>query len=390
MTHRRVSRFPLQLVLAAMLLLHTGLAPAESDRQPTTGVRPNTQANPLLGFRISSRAAVPSPLPKPIGALTPAPATPAQDEVRPWAIGVTSESQEKARALFSEGTDFLLRSLEEQAIAKYDEALRHWNHPGIHYNYAVALSTQQRPLTTRKHLLEALRYEESGPLDALELEQARRYLKLVEDSLALVDIEVTQPGVVVSLNGQALFTGPGKYQEFIVPDEHLVTATKPGYLPEQRRVAFLPGKPNRVHLRLYTEQELTRYRRRWSMWGPVTLTAASGVATIAGGVLMNMASNEYSEYDENFSRTCGDGCQQESTEFNNLAPQRERADRYNTIGVPLLIGGGIGVAAGAVLLYLNQSEAYRVSPSDAGVADQLSIVPVLSPNSAGLVGQARF
>lgn len=383
MTHRIPPFLPLQLVLAVTLHLLPSVAGAEQSEQPTprnTTIAPESTSTQTDGSRA----------PRPLEALPPTPVAPTPDKTRPWAMGVSSEAQTKAKELFAQGTDFLLRSLEEQAIQKYDEALQHWNHPGIHYNYAVALSTQERPLVTRKHLLEALRYDESGPLDALELEQARRYLKLVEDSLALVDIEVNQPGVLVSLNGQILFTGPGKYQEFIVPDEHLVTATKPGYLPEQRRVAFLPGRPNRVHLRLYTEQELTRYRRRWSMWGPATLTATSGVAAIAGGVLLNMASSEYTDYDKNFDAACREGCQQGSAEFDNLAPQRERADRYNTIGVPLLIGGGIGIAAGAVLLYLNQSEAYRVSPSDAGVADQLSIVPVLSPSNAGLMGQARF
>lgn len=389
MIHLKRLSHPAIFALALTSCLLTNLAAANSDAELAASESTRTQATAATSSSLSPKGGTSRP-PKPLSALPPPPTAPAPGETRPWAIGVTSESQEKARALFSEGTDFLLRSLEEQAIAKYDEALGYWNHPGIHYNYAVALSTQERPLVTRKHLLEALRYDESGPLDALELEQARRYLKLVEDSLALVDIEVNQSGVLVSLNGQILFTGPGKYQEFIVPDEHLVTATKPGYLPEQRRVAFLPGRPNRVHLRLYTEQELTRYRRRWTMWGPVTLTATSGVAAIAGGVLLNMASSEYTDYDKNFDAACREGCQQGSAEFDNLAPQRERADRYNTIGVPLLIGGGIGIAAGAVLLYLNQSEAYRVSPSDAGVADQLSIVPVLSPSNAGLVGQARF
>lgn len=383
MTHRNPPFLPLQLVLAATLHLLPGAAGAEQSEQPTP-------RNETVAQGRSSAQTDASRAPRPLNALPSTPVTSTPGETRPWAMGVSTEAQTKAKVLFAQGTDFLLRSLEEQAIQKYDEALQHWNHPGIHYNYAVALSTQERPLATRRHLLEALRYEENGPLDILELEQARRYLKLVEDSLALVDIEVTQPGVAVSLNGHVLFTGPGKYKEFIVPDEHLVAATKPGYLPEQRRVAFLPGKPNRVRLKLYTEQELTRYRRRWSVWGPVTLTATSGLAAVAGGVLLNMASNEYSDYDNKFDAACRDGCQQGSTDFDNLAPQRESADRYNAIGLPLLLGGGIGVAAGAVLLYLNQSEAYRVSPSEAGIDDQLSIVPVLSPSSARLVGQTRF
>lgn len=389
MTHQGFTRRVVQLLVAATTLCLSALTHAEEGSLPAWPVSPNEQDNPAQKVLRSSRAAPPGS-PNPLDALTHIPATPVFDETRPWAVGVTKEAQEKARMLFSEGTSFLLRSLEELAIKKYDEALRYWNHPGIHYNYAVALSTQQLPLATRRHLLEAVRFQEGGPLDRLELEQARRYLKLVEDSLAFVDVEVTQPGVAVSLDGQVLFTGPGKYQEFIVPDEHLVTATKAGYLPEQRRIAFLPGKPNRVRMTLYTEQELTRYRRRWSMWGPITLTTTSGIAAIAGGVLLKLAADEYAVYDKEFDAKCSEGCPQGSTQFNSLAPRKDEAARYNTIGVPLLIGGGLGVVAGAVLLYLNQSEAYRVSPSMPSVTGQLSITPIVTPNSAGLVGQTRF
>src|SRR5690606_16814484 len=179
------------------------------------------------------------------------------------------------------------------AIAKYDAALSLWNHPSIHYNYAVALSTQDRPIETRQHLLEALRYGDNGPLDKLEVEQARRYLKLVESSLALIDIHTAQQGVLVSLNGQILFTGPGEFHKFVAPHEYLVTATKPGFIPSQQRIAFLPGRTNQVAIRLYSEQDLTRYRRPWPMWGPVTVTAVGALGVIGGGAAWLLADKHY-------------------------------------------------------------------------------------------------
>lgn len=332
----------------------------------------------------------PSRSPEPLGALVTDGTAGSNSDVRPWAVGVPPDAQQRARTLFAEGTEFLLRSLEEQAIAKYDEALRHWNHPGIHYNYAVALSTQDRAIETRLHLLEALRYGDLGPLDNLEAEQARRYLKLVEDSLALVDIQTNQPGVIVTLNGQLLFTGPGRYRKFIAPDEYLVAATKPGYISTQQRVAFLPGKPNRVNVQLYSEQELTRYRRRWPLWGPVTVTAVSGLALLGGGFAAVVARGKFDDYDTSVSSACPAGCTADDPNLTSLDSQRTSAERYDAFALPMLIGGGVGVAAGAMLLYLNRAEAYRISPAEAGVSDQVSLFPLVTPKGAALVGQARF
>jgi hypothetical protein len=309
---------------------------------------------------------------------------------KPWSVGVHPEAQLRARTLFAEGTDFLLRSLEEQAIEKYDAALQLWDHPGIHYNYAVALSTQDRALETRKHLLEALRYGDEGPLDRLEVEQARRYLKLVEGSLALVDIRAEQSGVVVSLNGEVLFTGPGQYRRFLGPAEYLITAAKPGYIGHERRVAFLPGKTNTVQLRLYSEQELTRYKRRWSPWGPVTVTAVGAVTTLGGAAAWLVAEGKYSEYDREVSVRCPTGCASGDPALDSLQSTKDSADTYNAAALPLMIGGGITVAAGAVLLYLNRAEAYQISPEEAGVAHQLSFLPVVGPHGAELTTRFRF
>lgn len=313
-----------------------------------------------------------------------------QSAERPWAEGVNPEAQAKARQLFVEGTEYLLRSLEEQALAKYDEALRHWDHPGIHYNYAVALSTRDRPLDTRQHLIEALRYDDQGPLDRLEVEQARRYLTLVEASLALIDISTTQPGVTVRMNGQVLFTGPGRYHEYVEPDEYLVTASKPDYLTQERRVAFLPGKENKLELRLYSEQELTRYRRRWDVWAPVTVTTVGAVAVLGGGAAWFIAANKFDEYDSKVNAECSLGCVADDPIVASLEPLKRSGERYNAAALPLMVGGGVTLAVGAVLLYLNRAEAYRIAPEELGPVERWSWVPVVGPSMGMLVGESRF
>src|SRR5437879_5618527 len=65
---------------------------------------------------------------------------------RPWVRGVPAAEQKVALDLFREGNTLLKESLFVQAAAKYREALRHWNHPGIHYNLALALLNLDQPV----------------------------------------------------------------------------------------------------------------------------------------------------------------------------------------------------------------------------------------------------
>lgn len=317
---------------------------------------------------------------------------------RPWAVGVAPEAQARARQLFTEGTEFLLRSLEEQAIAKYDEALEHWDHPGIHYNYAVALSTRDRPLETRKHLLEALRYGEQGPLEPLEVEQARRYLTLVEASLAFIDVSTAQSGVTVRMNGRVILTKPGRYRGYVQPDEYIITGSKPDYLTREQRVAFLPGRENKVEVRLYTEQELTRYQRRWPAAGPIAVTAVGALVGVAGGAMWVIASNEIDEYDSRVRAACPRGCSGDDDRVTSLESLKRSGERLNTLALPLAVGGGVTLAVGAVLLYLNRAETYQVNPAELDEAaggekqstGRWSVLPVIGPSMGMMVGGTRF
>jgi hypothetical protein len=187
-----------------------------------------------------------------------------------------------------------------------------------------------------------------------------------------------------------VFTGPGQYHKCVEPDEFLITATKPGYIANQQRLAFLPGKPNQVRIRLYSEAELTRYKRLWPTWGPITVTAVGGLAAIGGGVLLYAAEQKYDDYDAKVASACPVGCSGDDPTLLDFEATKTSAERYDAFAMPLLIGGGVAAVAGAVLLYVNRAEAYQVTPQEAGIVDRVSIVPSIGPTSAALVGQGRF
>ena len=100
---------------------------------------------------------------------------------RPWVVGVPAREQKAATDLFREGNALLKESLFVQASAKYREALSHWNHPGIHYNLALALLNLDQPIEVYKHLEEALKYG-PAPLDADKFDHANRYRALIENT----------------------------------------------------------------------------------------------------------------------------------------------------------------------------------------------------------------
>ena len=78
--------------------------------------------------------------------------------VRPWARGVSEQNQRRANELVQEGNALIKESFFAQAVAKYREALEHWDHPGVHYNLALALLTLDEPVATHRHLSEAMKY----------------------------------------------------------------------------------------------------------------------------------------------------------------------------------------------------------------------------------------
>ena len=76
-------------------------------------------------------------------------AAPALAAERPWAQGVPPERQEEALRLFQEANALFAESKYTQALARYRDALRAWDHPGVRYNTAVAL-IQSRPANSRR------------------------------------------------------------------------------------------------------------------------------------------------------------------------------------------------------------------------------------------------
>lgn len=145
------------------------------------------------------------------------PTAPAGDaDARPWAAGVPAAEQAIALALYDAGNRAFTESHPVQAIAKYNEALLHWDHPAIRYNLAVCLIDLDQPAVAREDLERSLAFGEPA-LGPEAYRQAMIYRKLLDAQLSRVTIAAREPGVVVLLDGKWLFTGPGEASPSCAP-----------------------------------------------------------------------------------------------------------------------------------------------------------------------------
>jgi hypothetical protein len=319
---------------------------------------------------------------------TPAAAQPSElggggAQERPWAKGVPSDKQSAALALFREGNLLLKNSLFPRAVEKYREALKLWDHPAIHYNMALALLNLNEPLALHEHLTAAMLHGEA-PLDADKFERARTFRKLIEQQLSHVEISCDAPGASVSMDGQVLFTAPGRYEGLVRPGKHSVVATKEGYVPTDMSQTLLPGEKTSLSLKLYTAADLTRYRRQWSAWKPWAVVGAGAAVALAGGALHMQARGSFEDFDTRIAQ-CG-GCIP-APEVTDL---RTRGVSMQQLAFGAYALGGATFVTGAVLALINRPQAYRITPDEAGSLQGASITPLLGSGEGGILATFRF
>ncbi|HEX8435970.1 PEGA domain-containing protein [Archangium sp.] len=297
----------------------------------------------------------------------------------PWARGTSRKDQQAAYELFKAGNALLKESILTKAVEKYRQALQHWNHPAIHYNLALALIPLDQPVETHEHLVEAIRH---GPesLEAGLFEHASNYKALVEKQLVHLTLTCDEPGTTVTLDGDPLFTGPGRYERLIRPGLHSIIARKEGYPTLDKSRHLTSGEQVKLQLKMYPFE----YRRRWAAWMPWTVLGA-GLAVGAGGGWMHLQTRkDYLSFD-NGIETCGvSGCRPAP----RLAATRTRGDRLQLAAFGSYALGGTALVTGAVLLYLNQPRPYSGDPAQG--EETVNVTPLLGGDTTGVLATFPF
>lgn len=306
---------------------------------------------------------------------------------RPWAEGVSAEEQEQARAIFKEGNDLLRQSLFPQAVKKYRDALEHWDHPGIHFNLSLALLNLDQPIAVYRSLEKAMKYGPE-PLGEEKFDRAKSYFELVSDQLGTVEIAVSEPEARVTLDGKPVLTGPGTYTELLGVGEHQIVASKRGYIDETVDFVIEPRETEKVDVVLYSIDEMTVSKRRWPAWMPWAVVGAGTVVLAVGGGLHAQSSSGFADFDKSFDERCMTGGCIES-DVPDLTDKLASAERQQQIAVTSYIIGGAALAGGLVMVFLNQPQVFR-RDIDAGTEKQLTLVPLVAPDTAGVSASFRF
>lgn len=304
-------------------------------------------------------------------------------EERPWAQGVPPDKQKAALELFRTGNTLLKESVFVQAAEKYRQALALWDHPAIHYNLALALLNLDQPTEVYEHLVAAMRYG-VAPLDIEKMEHARAYKNLIERQLASLEVTCDEPGATVSMDGQKLLSAPGKFEGRVRPGAHTFAVSKEGHPPTTVSRTLHADEKTSLALKLFTDEDLTRYRRRWSAWKPWAVLGAGVAVAVTGGALHMQARKSYDDFDSHIAE-CG-GC----VPTPDVTQMRTRGDSMQQLAFGAYAVGSAAVVTGAVLAIINRPQPYRISPDEAQSPQGVSIAPLLGGSKGGVQATFRF
>jgi hypothetical protein len=304
----------------------------------------------MLVLRLSAAPAQPLSPPEPFSASGRA--TPEQP--RPWAAGVSESEQALALEIYVAGNAEFAESRFAQALAKYRDAVTHWDHPAIRFNIAVCLINLGQPIEAREQLEKGLAFG-IPPLGPEAHAQAITYRKLLDAQLTRLTISCPEPGAQVTLDGKPLLTGPGSATRYLLPGEHQVVATKPGMQASLQTLILTAGTPAAVELRPAIERAARpQMVRRWATWKPWAVLGSGGGFLGLGALSYFTASGDFAAYDRGVAARCPAGCSAAMLAEYGLADKKQRAEREQVIAVSLFAVGGCAVVAGVVGLLLNQ------------------------------------
>ena len=274
----------------------------------------------------------------------------ASAEPKPWAAGVSQDEQTLAFALFDQGNTEFLELRYAQALAKYREAIKHWDHPAIRFNIAVCLINLEQPLEAFDNLERALKYG-AAPLGEDVRGQALTYRKLLLSQLAHVKLSCKEPGASVALDGKQLFIAPGSAELDVLPGEHLVVAIKPGFQTASEKIDLRPGKELSLDVRLVGFRSATVTTRRWAQWKPWVVLGAGAVVAGGGAVMFGFAQSNMSDYDSTVVSECP--CTAAQSRELDLQGYLNRARAQEVVAYSLFAVGGSVLAVGIVGVILN-------------------------------------
>jgi hypothetical protein len=276
------------------------------------------------------------------------------ESARPWAAGVPEAEQAAAVELYHSGNLEFAESRFAQALAKYREAIGHWDHPAIRFNMAVCLINLDQPLEAKDNLERGLAYGD-GPLGGEAFSQGMTYRKLLDAQLAHLKIVCPEVGTQVTLDGKLLLTGPGSVEEALLPGAHQLVATKAEFRTASKALVLVAGKLTTYDIGPLQLEVATRTVRRWAPWKPWAVLGGAGVLGVVGTISYVAAKHNFASYDVDVSAACPRGCDAAMLmALSGARRVRDRGQAEQVAAFSLFSAAGAAVIAGAIAVIANQ------------------------------------
>ncbi len=292
----------------------------------------------------------------------PPPPAPIDSTPKPWANGVPQDQQDKASALYEEGNTLFGQQAHQAALAKYQEAIKLWDHPLIRFNMAVTEIRMERILEAADDLTSSLRYGDK-PFKKELYQQALDYQALIKGRVGYIEASCTQTGTRLLIDGKPWFDCPSSKKIRVLVGEHVIVGEKQGFLTSSTKFVVEGDKTASHKIALVPLDTAVTYKypyRRWIPWTTVALGAAVG---IAGAGTWFLGRNQMDQFQIDYTRQCADGCEPGLTapEHAALAQQRDSAKLKGQIGIGMMGIGGAVIVTGIVLVFKNRPT--RVLPN---------------------------
>ena len=370
-------------------------AKAAGDEAPPPAERPRAAGDETLPS---------AEQPKGAGGVLP------QAEMTPWDDGVTQEHRREAARAFAEANRDLDDSLPAKAVEKYRAALKLWPHPAIHYNLALALIELRQPVDVAHHLEKAIEHGLKGLNNqADKLEQAKKYLEIVKEQIANVEVSCQKDGAKVSVDGKHVFTvekgKPNIYKGRVAIGKHTFVAEKPGFATPVDAPFIGPRETFRIELKLYTAEELTRWKRRWPArrWMPWVAIGGGALVGLVGGGLQLSATSSYRQFNTELRR-CSDDVGGRTCDAGGFTNLRDSGDLKHTLGTVGYAVAGAALVTGGLLFYLNRRVSYLITTDEYRMEElrktqktqktqqtkSISLAPLVGPGMGGAVVMGRL
>lgn len=262
----------------------------------------------------------------------------AHAEDAPWAVGVTDEQKRVANTLLADGNTLFVAEKYADALAKYTEATRSWDHPAIRFNMVRCLIQLGRTLDASDEMERALRYG-AKPLEDNVYTEALGYQKLLANQVGTVELVCTQPKVVLRLDTEVVGECPRTVPKRLLVGRHQVLGTVDGFEPRAIEVVVSPGLAQRIEVKL---EPVKRSGVGPRFYGKLAVASGAGLIAIAGG----LGGWAWHRYRAQFPDHCTEVAGQSQPSCD--ASGSRAIDRSRLFGNTATVSGVIGLATLAI------------------------------------------